>query len=81
MPWIIDDLEDKTQITLGMGHLTSLYIDELDYKLWIFKEIFDKLLGKCLVDGGLKKLITSGYRQHFDSPGMVPRCATCPKPA
>ena len=26
MPWIIDDVDDKVEIALGMGHLSSLHI-------------------------------------------------------
>ena len=32
MPWIINEVEEKIQDALGMGHLHSLYINELDSK-------------------------------------------------
>ena len=32
IPWIIDEVEEKIQTTLGMGHLDSLEIRLLDSK-------------------------------------------------
>ena len=42
-PWIINDVEEKIQNALGMGHLESLEINSLDSKSWIANELLDAL--------------------------------------
>ena len=43
VPWIIDDVEDKIQNALGMGHLTCLFIFFLCCKSWVANEFLDVL--------------------------------------
>ena len=57
MPWIIDDMEDKIQTALGMGHLTSLEIKSLSSKSWVANEFLDVLTCYDLPENGLDKLI------------------------
>ena len=42
-PWIIEDIEDKIQTSLGIGHLNSLFIDFLDCKSCVANEFLDLL--------------------------------------
>ena len=57
MPWIINDVEEKIQSALGMGHLHSIDIDRLDSKSWIVNELLDALTCFDLPEQGLNKLI------------------------
>ena len=57
MPWIIDDVEEKIQTALGMGHLNSLEIIEIDCKSWVANELLDLLCSYDLPEKGLDKLI------------------------
>ena len=57
MPWIIDDVEDKIQTALGMGHLNSLEIVYLDCKSWVANEFLDVLTCYDLPEHGLEKII------------------------
>ena len=41
--YIIEDVEDSIQTTLGMGHLSSLNIIDLESKSWIANEFLDML--------------------------------------
>ena len=43
MPWIIDDFEDKIQAALGMNHLNSLLISDLNCKSLVANEFLDLL--------------------------------------
>ena len=43
MPWIIEDVADKVESALGMGHLTSLRIEGLKAKSWVANEFLDVL--------------------------------------
>ena len=56
MPWIINDVEDKIQAALGMSHLNSLEIKELDCKSWVVNELIDLLCCYDLPENGLAKL-------------------------
>ena len=56
MPWIIDDVEDKIQIALGMEHFTSLNIEYLNCKSWVANEFLDMLCFYDTPEQGLKKL-------------------------
>ena len=62
MPWIIDDVEDKVQTALGMGHLSSLEIRELNCKSLVANEFLDVLCCYDLPEEGLTKLILSGFK-------------------
>ena len=61
MPWIIDEVEEKIQTALGMGHLTSLDISVLDAKSWVANEFLDALTCYDLPEQGLDKLILSYF--------------------
>ena len=41
MPWIAEDVSDKVESTLGMGHLTSLHFKWLSCKSWVANEFLD----------------------------------------
>ena len=41
MPWINTDVEEKVQTALGMSHLTSLHIYQLDSISWVANEFLD----------------------------------------
>ena len=56
MPWIIDDVADKVENVLGIGHLNSLYIGFLDCKSWVANELLDLLCSYDLPEQGLDKL-------------------------
>ena len=57
MPWIVDELEDKVQTALGMGHLSSLEVSGLDCKSYVANEFLDFLCCYDLPEEGLSKLI------------------------
>ena len=56
MPWIIDDVSDKVENSLGMEHLTSLYINYLKCKSWVANEFLDMMCSYDLPEQGLNKL-------------------------
>ena len=56
MPWIIDDVEDKIQTALGLGHLTSLHVGGLKCKSWVANEFLDVLCSYDMPEQGLNKL-------------------------
>ena len=41
MPWIVDDVSDKVECALGMGHLTSIDIKNLNCKSLVANEFLD----------------------------------------
>ena len=41
IPWIIEDVDDKVEIALGMSHLTCLYISKLICESWVANEYLD----------------------------------------
>ena len=57
MPWIIDEVEDKIQITLGMDHLNSLEVRNLNCKSWVANEFLDVLTCYDIPENGFDKLI------------------------
>ena len=64
MPWIIDDIEDKIQTSLGIGHLNSIEIESLDCKLWIANELIDLLCCYELPEDGLSKLTLCNFKSQ-----------------
>ena len=66
MPWIIDDVEDKVQNALGMGHLSSLYILGLDCKSVVANEFLDVLCSFDLPEEGLCKLILYDFKRQCE---------------
>ena len=56
MPWIINDVEEKIQDALGMGHLHSIDIRNLETKSFIANELLDALSCYDLPEQGLQKL-------------------------
>ena len=61
LPWIIDEVEEKIQTALGMGHLTSLYISYLSAKSWVTNELLDLLTCYDLPEQGLDKLFLGNF--------------------
>ena len=61
MPWIIDEVEEKIETVLGMGHLTSLEIGDLKSKSWVANEFLDLLTCYDLPEQGLDKLILKKF--------------------
>ena len=61
MPWIIDEVEEKIQTALGMGHLTSIFIGRLNAKSWVANEFLDLLTCYDLPEQGLDKIILSRF--------------------
>ena len=62
MPWHIEDLEEKVQNALGMGHLNSLSVIGLDSISWVANEFLDVLCSYDLPDNGLDKLEFHNFR-------------------
>ena len=58
---MIDDVEEKIQTALGMGHLTSLKIEGLNAKSWVSNEFLDVLTCYDLPEQGLDKLILHSF--------------------
>ena len=56
MPWIINDVEERIQDALGMGHLHSIDIVNLDSKSFVANELLDALTCYDLPEQGLQKL-------------------------
>ena len=63
---MIEDVEEKIQTALGMGHLTNLYIEELDSKSWIANEFLDVLACYDKPENGLDKLIFKQFKQNCE---------------
>ena len=61
MPYIIDEVEEKIQTALGMGHLYYLKVSGLDCKSWVANEFLDVLTCYDLAEHGLDKLIFNGF--------------------
>ena len=53
IPWIIDDVEEKIETALGIGHLNSLEIRLLESTSWVANEFLDVLTCYDLPDHGL----------------------------
>ena len=60
-PWIIDEVEEKIQTSLGLDHLNSLIIDGLVAKSWVANEFLDVLTCYDLSENGLDKLYLAGF--------------------
>ena len=45
MPWIINDVDDKVEIALGPGQLSSLHISILMCESWVANEFLDLMCG------------------------------------
>ena len=82
MPWIIDDVEDKIQTALGMGHFNSLEIYSLDSKSWVANEFLDILTCYDLPKRGLDKLTFHGFKlqcEPFEEETMARLANMCPQ--
>ena len=55
--YIIEDVEDSIQTTLGMGNLSSLKISGLKSKSWVANEFLDMLCCYTHLEQGIDKLI------------------------
>ena len=66
MPWYIEDVEEKIQTTLGMGHLISLHIDYLNCKSWVANEFLDVLTCYDLPEHGLDKIILNNLQSECE---------------
>ena len=55
-PWIIDEMEDRIQTTLGMDQLNSIEITGIKCKSWVANELLDLLTCFDIPDHGLDKL-------------------------
>lgn len=60
-PWIIDEVEEKIQTALGMGHLNSFDIFGLSSKSWVANEFLDVLTCYDLPELGLDKIIFNWF--------------------
>ena len=82
MPWINDDVEDKIQTALGMGHLSSLYIERLNCKSVVANEFLDLLCCYDLPEEGLSKLIFNYFKpqcEPFEDEVMSRLANICPR--
>ena len=57
MPWIIDEVEDMIQSSLGIEQLSSLHIEHLKSKSWVSNEFLDLITCYDMPEQGLNKLI------------------------
>ena len=81
MPWIAEDVSDKVESALGMGHLTSLYISDLNCKSWVANEFLDLMCSYELPEQGLNKLIFYNFQNQcapFEEEVMTRLAAMCP---
>ena len=62
MPWIAEDVSDKVESALGVGNLTSLYIESLDCKSWVANEFLDLMCSYDLPEQGLNKLTLHNFQ-------------------
>ena len=62
IPWIIDDVEERIQNSLGIEHLSIIYIDYLKCKSWVANEFLDLLTCYDLQEHGLDKLRLNNFR-------------------
>ena len=82
MPWIIDDAEDKIQTSLGMEHLSSIYIEYFECKSWVANEFLDLLTCYDLQENGLDKLKLKQFKRQCEpfEEEVVSRLASmCPR--
>ena len=56
-PWLIDDIDERIQTSLGIDHLSSLKIEKLNCKSIVANEFLDLLSRYDLDDQSLNKLI------------------------
>ena len=80
-PWIIDELEDKIQLALGMKQLTYLHISNLRCKKsFVANEFLDMMCGFDIPDNGLDKLIFSDFFQRgpFEDEVLTRVANMCP---
>ena len=81
MPWIIGDVEEKIQTALGMGHLNSLDIFNLNCKTLVANEFLEVLTCYDLPEYGLDKIILNSFQKQCEpfSDDVVSRLANmCP---
>ena len=81
-PWIIDEVEDKIQIALGIDNLTSLQIENLDSKSWVANEFLDMLCSYDIPEQGLEKLTFYDFSKQCEpfEEEVVTRLANiCPR--
>ena len=82
MPWIINDVEEKIQTDLSMGHLNNLIIDGLNCKSWVANEFLDVLTCYDLPEHGLDKLILSNFEtlcEPFENEVVSRYANICPR--
>ena len=81
IPWIIEDMEDKIQTALGMGHLNSLEISNLHSKSSVANEFLDSLTCCDLSEHGLNKLSFGGIAltaEPFEEEVVARMAKMCP---
>ena len=61
MPWIVNDVSDKIENSLGMDHLSSLKVEYLLCKPWVANEFLDLSCNYDLHENGLDKLIFDSF--------------------
>ena len=66
MPWIIDDVEEKIQEALGMGHLSCIYIAYLNSTSWVANDYLDVLPCYDLQEHGLDKLRLNNFSSECE---------------
>ena len=62
IPWIVEEVEEKIQTALGMNHLSSLRIEQLEAKSWVVNEFLDLLACSDLPEQGLEQLILKDFK-------------------
>ena len=65
-PWIISEVDEKIQTTLGIDPLNSLEIDGLNGKSWVANEFLDALTCCDTPDQGLDKLTMHSFRPSLE---------------
>ena len=81
MPWIAEDVSGKVESALGMKHLTSLYIYDLNCKSWVTNEFLDLMCSYDLPEQGLNKLTLTYFSKQcepFEEEVMTRLAAMCP---
>ena len=81
MPWIINDVDDKVEIALGPGQLSSLIISRLKCESWVANEFLDLMCGYDLPEQGLEKLILrnlSSFCEPFEDEVITRVANICP---
>ena len=81
IPWIIGDVDEKVEIALGPGQLSSLDIAGLVCESWVANEFLDLMCGYDLPEQGIEKLVLSFFRDKclpFEDEVITRVASICP---